>query len=51
MIYGGFVSFLSWVYVTDKGSKKTPHSGGGRRGGGVGEGEKKGGFFLKQKCK
>lgn len=50
MIYGGFVSFLSWVYVTDKGSKKPPHSGG-RRGGGVGEGEKKGGFFLKQKCK
>lgn len=47
MIYGGFVSFLSWVYVTDKGSKKPPHSG---RGGGGGEGEwgkarKKGSFF------
>lgn len=45
MIYGGFGSFLSWVYVTDKGSKKKPPFWGERRGGEVGEGEKKGGFF------
>lgn len=45
MIYGGFVSFLSWVYVTDKGSKKTPHSGGRGGEGKWGKARKKGVFF------
>lgn len=42
MIYGGFVSFLSWVYVTNKGSKNPPILGGGGSGG---RREKRGGFF------